>query len=282
MTENEKSTDYMSLNKNSKNKNLVSREFYMMTKTNEGVKSLSIEHIALLVGLENVFMNCEEHIQPDGTIFLMKSDLLKLFGDNFRGEREEIFLNLIRDMAQILVKVDIFRGEKNKITGKENANKIGKIEGNLMSFCAMTNREGNSIYQIKMPFLQELLKRSTRNTLKSIELLKYTFKQPKKVLITEYISNIVFYHRKTSGNTPKKISIKSILDQLGLYDEYKNMSAKDCNVYLIRLKKEIEIACKLIRNVKNVKFTPMSKSKIDDKSCGFTIYFAEEPLKIEA
>lgn len=281
MSEDKTAKDYMPLNKNSKNKNLDLREFYLMSKTNKGVESLSIEHIALLVGLENVFMNCEEHIQSDGTIFLMKSDLMRLFGDNFRGEREEIFLNLIRDMSQILVKVDILRAEKNKSTGKESSNKIGKIEGNLMSFFTMTNKEGDTIYQIKMPFLQELLKRSTRNTLKSIELLKYTFKQPKKVLITEYISNIVFYHRKTSRNTPKKISIKSILDQLGLYDEYKNMSAKACNEYLIRLKKDIIIACELIRNIKTVKFTPMSKSKIDDKSCGFTIYFTEKPLKIE-
>lgn len=272
----------MELNKNSKNKNNDSREFYLMQKTGEEVKALTVEHIALLIGLENVFMNCNEFIQPDGTIFLKKSDLMHLFGDNFRGDREEVFLNLVRDMAQIIVKVDILTASKNLKNNKVTQESIGKIEGNLMSFFTMTNKEGDSIYQIKMPFLQELLKRSTRNTLKSIDLLKYTFKQPKKVLICEYLSNVIFYHKKFNGDIPKKIAIRGILEQLGLYEEYKNMSAKDCNVYLLRLKKDIEVAGAMIRNVKNIKFTPLSKSKIDDKTHGFTIYFKNEKSKIES
>lgn len=263
------------------NKNKDEREFYLMKKTGKNIEPLSIEHISLLIGLENVFMNCKEFIQDYGTLFLKKSDLLHLFGENFRGNREEIFLNLVRDLSQGIINVDIVRGSKNIETGEIVQNQVGQIEGNLISFSKMTNKEGDSIYKITMPFLQDLLKRSTRNSLKSIELLKYTFKQPKKVLIAEYLSNIIFYHRNIYGNKPKKISIKSILEQLGLYEEYKNMSAKDCNVYLDRLKKDIDVASHMIRNVKNIKFTPLSKSKIDDKSYGFTIYFKNENLEIE-
>lgn len=285
MSDSENTKKDMELNKKSKSKKLDTREFYLMEKTGKATKALSIEHIALLIGLENVYMNCEEFIQTDGTIFLKKPDLMNLFGDNFRGEREEVFLKLVRDMSQILVKVDLLNASKNLTTGEVTQTKTGEIEGNLMSFFTMTNRHGDSIYQIKMPFLEELLKRSTRNTLKSIDLLKYTFKNPETILIAEYLSNIIFYHRKSNGTTPKKISIKSVLEQLGLYEKYKNMSAKDCNVYLLRLKKNIEVAGAMIRNVKNIKFTPLSKTKIDDKSCGFTVYFKNsnnENLKIEA
>lgn len=269
----------MKLNSNKKNND--EREFYLMKKTGKDVGALTTEHIALLIALENVFMNCKEFIQQDGTLFLKKSDLLHLFGENFRGDREKIFLNLVRDMSQGVVNVDIIRGSKDNTTGEVKQKSVGQIEGNLMSFFKMTNKEGNSIYQIQMPFLQELLKRSTRNTLKSIDLLKYTFQQPKKVLIAEYLSNIIFYHRKKKGDKPKKVAIKSILEQLGLYEEFKNMSASNCNKCLLRLKQDIEVAISTIRNVKNIKFTALSKTKIDDKSYGFTIYFKKDNLKIE-
>lgn len=278
LSNNKKLKDSMKLNTNNKNKD--EREFYLIEKIGKNNEPLSIEHISLLIALESVFMNCKEFIVNYETLFLKKSDLLHLFGENFRGDREEIFLKLIRDLSERRIDIDIIKGSKNIATGEVIEQPLKEIEGNLISFIKMRNGGGDSIYKITMPFLQDLFKRSTRNSLKSIELLKYTFKQPKKVLIAEYLSNIIFYHRK-NGNKPKKISIKSILEQLGLYEEYKNMSAKDCNVYLERLKKDIDVASHMIRNVKNIKFTALSKSKIDDKSYGFTIYFKNENLEIE-
>lgn len=267
------SKDYLQLDKKNKFKDI--RNFYIYERTGKFTEALSINHISLLIALENVFISCEEYIDSEGNLFLKKADLVKLFGENFRGEREKLFLNLVRDLSQVIIEIKILHGIKH-LSGKKNneqeISELGTIEGNLMSFKKLTNSDKDYIYKIEMPFLKEVLKKSTRNTMKSIDLIKYTFQQPKNMILADYISNVLFYHSKNYGTTPKKFSVRNVLEQLGLYEEYSNMNSKDCNTYLNRLKNNIEIACKSIRNIEKVEFTKISKTLISDKSCGFTVY----------
>lgn len=241
---------------------------------------LTIGHVALLIALESIFISCSKYV-VDGELVLYKSDLFSLFGENFRGSREDVFCNMISFLAQVIVRIDI--GTKQiSPSGFVTSSVNGKIEGNLLSYLKVTDSNTkNYVLKIKMPFIEKLLKNKTINTMKSIDMIRHVFKNPKLMLLGEKISNVCFYHRRKFLSKGQKIqskslSLQTILEYLGEYNNYINMERRKCNTYLKRLQKDIEILEDNLLSVSKIDIDSFSKSSINDPSCGITIHFNDD------
>ena len=112
-------------------------------------------------------------------------------------------------------------------------------------------------------------------------MIRHVFKNPKLMLLGEKISNVCFYHRKkflSKGQKvqPKSLSLQTILEYLGEYNNYINMERRKCNTYLKRLQKDIKILEDNLLPISKIDIDSFSKSSINNPSCGITIHFNDD------
>lgn len=268
-------TDIMLLNKDKLNHDYsIRHSLILKTLGQEGTREnpVVIEHNGLTVTKYGLKCNQNEIALWDyllgqfaenggnATKIILNEELSRGLGaTNLRGDR----FNKIKESLMVLgsqfIKIDD-TGAKDKATkqikkgmSEEGIKYIRTTGANLLQV-EFIEVEGQLAIRFNIPLMKMYCSHKQYDRLISGQAIKHWFQNPRIYLIAKELSSLI---RNKFNNT---LSLEKLLKNIGEWENYKNQKTK--KMYLLRLKKDIDIASSYILDTKKFTITNCTESKL--------------------